>query len=154
MKRITVLAVVLVLLAGASLAPVAAQGREAELYGHRPEDRLCMAVVTSAHDAHLADSLAGAALAGQLMGALYLTWGDDGPALVRDMAGRVEQVMIVGGAHAVPASVERSLRDAGYIVTRLAGADRVETSALVREYARRALSGENEGFAHDCALHG
>lgn len=62
---------------------------------------------------------------------------------LRDL--RPEVVHVIGGEAAVRTSIDRELRDAGYAVERLAGADRYRTSAAVAARAVQALGGRLRG---------
>ena len=80
-----------------------------------------------------ADALVGAPLAAELGGPLLLTHADRLPVpvaeLLEDLG--VEQVVLLGGHDAIHGVVFRQLRDAGYEVSRVAGADRYDTAAQV-----------------------
>jgi putative cell wall-binding protein len=95
--------------------------------------------VVLARDDIFADSLAGAPLSD--FGPLLLTAPDTLPASVRAEIDRVlptgGRVYLLGGQQAVSSAVESQLRDAGYEVTRLFGASRVETAVAVAQEVRR-----------------
>ena len=85
------------------------------------------------------DALAAGALAAAEDAPLLLSAGDSLPSVVGSELERLgaAQVIILGGAAAVPASVERDVRDLGHApsVRRLAGNDRFATAQLVAEEA-------------------
>jgi putative cell wall-binding protein len=92
-------------------------------------------VVVLAHAYTYADALAGVPLAVQRRGPLLLTPESD---LDPRVAGEVDRVLregailyILGGVHAIDASIDADLRGRGYDVRRLAGADRYETAVAI-----------------------
>jgi putative cell wall-binding protein len=82
-----------------------------------------------------ADALAAGPAGARRNAPLALTHPDrldpDTAQLLEDLG--VVQVVIVGGSAAVSPAVERSLRDAGYQVTRVGGADRYQTAATMSQ---------------------
>ena len=84
------------------------------------------------------DALVGAPLAARMDASLLLVAAGPLEARVRAEIDRVLEpgsgtVVILGGDRAVSSEVETELRDAGYAVERIAGADRFETAAKVAE---------------------
>lgn len=104
-------------------------------------DGPCLAVIVSAHDRHLADSLPGAALAGTIDGVLFPVWGDEGPELAEAILteGATETAVIVGGPGAVPERIAEGLRESGLRVVSLSGATRTDTAEQVRRYTADAM---------------
>lgn len=82
-----------------------------------------------------ADGLAGAGLAGIYDAPLLLTRPDGLPSVVASEIRRLgaTRAVILGGEPAVGGAVVRRLRDMGLSVTRIGGADRYETAALIAE---------------------
>lgn len=78
------------------------------------------------------DALAGGAAAAAADAPILLV-GDDVPAATTRELRRLtpERIVVLGGTLAVPGEVESTLRDFGAEVTRIGGADRYETAALV-----------------------
>lgn len=105
-----------------------------------PDGALAQAVVISRFDGY-ADALGGSALAGAAGGPLLLTHPTyiDASTMreVDRVLGRKGVVYVLGGTGAVSASAEKSLRDRGYTVKRLGGADRFATSLLVAAQVAR-----------------
>lgn len=81
------------------------------------------------------DAMVGAPLAGALGGPLLLTHADRLPPAVAELLADLEvrQVVLLGGHDAIHGAVFRELRDAGFQVRRVAGADRYDTAARVAE---------------------
>lgn len=90
------------------------------------------------------DALAAGALAARLDAPVLLTEPDTLPAEVLQELRRlgVRRVRILGGVSAVSATVERSLRDAGFETARLEGPERFSTARAVALAAGPAASGE------------
>ncbi|MHB9004343.1 MAG: cell wall-binding repeat-containing protein [Coriobacteriia bacterium] len=89
------------------------------------------------------DALSGASLAGASGGPVLLTKGDGLPTSVRNEIDRlnVTQVYLLGGTASVSESVETAARAIpGVNVTRIAGRDRWETSALVALETKKVLA--------------
>ena len=85
------------------------------------------------------DALSGGQLAASLASPLVLTWADRiDPDVLPAVAnwGTNPEIVLMGGELALTADVERGFRDAGYVVSRVAGADRAQTAI---EAARRAV---------------
>lgn len=80
-----------------------------------------------------ADSVAAGAMSAQLNIPILLTDSQQlsGPTAAHLADSAIRTVIIVGGEGAVSAGVEQQLRDAGYIVSRVAGATRYETALAV-----------------------
>ena len=80
-----------------------------------------------------ADGLTGSALAGTLGAPLVLNpMGALDPRVLAQLeAAGTTDVTLLGGVDALSADVEQSLVDAGLTVTRLGGANRFETAALI-----------------------
>ena len=99
------------------------------------------AVLAAAHD--FPDALAGAPLAGAKDAPVLLTGRTALPAATAQALSDlgVDRVTILGGTSAVGPAVEAQLRDAGYLVERVAGGDRFATAAAVA----RAVYAENAG---------
>jgi putative cell wall-binding protein len=120
------------------------------------EDRIGTAIRASAdhreaaHDAILAtaysfpDALAAGALAHALDAPVLLTQPEVLPQRVVDELHRlgVNTVWLLGGEQAVSARVEGALEDLGFLVRRLAGADRYETAGHIARAAGAAATGE------------
>lgn len=101
-----------------------------------PDGVLAKSVVLTRYDEY-ADALGGAALAGAGAGPLLMTPPTTLRADVKDEIDRVlggtGTIYVLGGVGAVSADIETQLTAAGYTVTRLAGADRFDTSVEVAE---------------------
>jgi len=84
------------------------------------------------------DALASGGAAAASPGPVLLTRSTDLPATVRDEIIRLDpsRIVIVGGTDAVSIDVEQTLVDRGFIVERVAGVDRYDTSARL---SRRAF---------------
>nr|WP_255480213.1 cell wall-binding repeat-containing protein [Quadrisphaera sp. RL12-1S] len=80
-----------------------------------------------------ADGLAAAGLAGANNAPILFTNKDDVPLLVLDEIKRLgtKKITLVGGTGVLGAKIPVDLRQAGLDVTRIAGADRYQTSAIV-----------------------
>ncbi len=118
---------------------VVAEGLEAAR-DHLATGRTFEGVVLSRADV-FADSLAGAALAGDDLPILFTDapGGDEADPVLRpavraaidELTGGSGYVYVLGGLKAVGPAVEAELRAAGYEVRRLAGKDRVATSLAI-----------------------
>ena len=90
------------------------------------------------------DALAAGALAARLDAPVLLTEPDGlPPEVLQELRRlRVRQVRILGGVSAISATVERTLRDAGFEIARLEGSERFATAAAVALAAGPSASGE------------
>jgi putative cell wall-binding protein len=90
-------------------------------------------VVVLASGLDFPDALAGVPLAFQLQAPILLTQKDVLPAVTKAEIERLgaEEVVILGGLTAVSQAVEDALKALDLEVTRIAGADRYETAALI-----------------------
>lgn len=86
------------------------------------------------------DALAAGPLATALGGPLLITPGSLEPWMAAELRRLgASRVVVVGGYGPVPEAVSDGLRDAGFPVSRIAGADRYETAALVSDALRAEL---------------
>jgi putative cell wall-binding protein len=110
-----------------------------------PDSPTATAAVISRYDDY-ADALGGSALAGAVGGPLLLTHTTYIDTVttneVARILGKKGTVYLLGGTGAISAAAEKSLRDRGYTVKRLAGADRYATSVVVaKEVAKQLKDG-------------
>ncbi len=105
------------------------------------------AVLARADD--FADALAGGPLAADRGGPLLLTHGDGLSSAARHELNRlgVDEVVLLGGESALSPQVAGDVRDQGWDVERLAGADRFATAAAIAE----AMGGERVLVARGAA---
>ena len=80
-----------------------------------------------------ADALSGASMAGVQSGPVLLTMKNRLPEVILDELKRVKpaRIVVLGGVSTISTDVESALRSLSPVVTRVAGADRFATSALV-----------------------
>ncbi|NUP51167.1 MAG: hypothetical protein HOW97_28225 [Catenulispora sp.] len=137
-------------LAGADRIGTAIAASQAMFKSPAANDDGANAVVLSRSD-QFADALGGSALATAKYGPLLLTPTDHLDPAVKAEIARVlgpvradKTVYVLGGEQALSPAVFNAVKAMGYTVTRLAGADRYETSvAIARQTADRGVPGEN-----------
>jgi putative cell wall-binding protein len=103
--------------------------------------------VVIASGSNFPDALSGNYLAGLVDGPILLTRHDELPAatsaVLKDLGART--VHILGGTASVGSRVEAELRQAGYEIRRIAGADRYETSADIATSSGSNVLGRTDG---------
>lgn len=102
--------------------------------GTKPRPATFRTAMIASED-RMADALASGVM--QRGSNLYLTKSDQlEPLVLRQLqADRVSEVFILGGEQAVHPKVEEALKAAGFITTRIAGADRTQTAVAVAKHA-------------------
>ena len=134
----------------AALAIELSQRLYRDVDGTRGEGRRQAAAVVLSRDDAFADSLTGSALTGDSP-LLFTDRAQLDPATaaeIRRMLPLEGEVLVLGGEAALSAAVADELADMGYLVRRLAGPSRVETSvAIAEEVARRHDEPRQVGIA-------
>jgi putative cell wall-binding protein len=99
-------------------------------------------ILASGEPGHTVDALTASFLAGFKKAPVLLTHLNETPKSVMDQikASTAKNIWIVGGTGAVSAAQEQALKDAGYAVARLAGADRWGTSKDVIDHTENSGS--------------
>lgn len=87
------------------------------------------------------DALVGGTLAGALKTGIYLTTSPTLEKSVLDSAKSygVKKLYILGGTGAISATKEQTLKNAGFEVQRIGGADRYETADMIKSLTRQKL---------------
>jgi putative cell wall-binding protein len=100
---------------------------------------------TARDESHFPDALAAAYLAGNRKAPTLLATEQALPQPTKDALRTLQarNVVIIGGTGAISAGVEKELTDAGYTVTRIAGANRYDTAKQVAETPAVDYVGEN-----------
>jgi putative cell wall-binding protein len=100
---------------------------------------------TARDESHFPDALAAAYLAGNRKAPTLLATEQTLPQPTKDALRTLQarNVVIIGGTGAISAGVEKELTDAGYTVTRIAGANRYDTAKQVAETPAVDYVGEN-----------
>jgi putative cell wall-binding protein len=100
---------------------------------------------TARDESHFPDALAAAYLAGNRKAPTLLATEQTLPQPTKDALRTLQarNVVIIGGTGAISAGVEKELADAGYTVTRIAGANRYDTAKQVAETPAVDYVGQN-----------
>lgn len=99
-------------------------------------------ILASGEPGHTVDALAASYLAGLKGAPILLTHLNTTPQSVMDQikASGAKSIFIVGGTGAISAAQEQALKDAGYTVNRLSGADRFGTAADIINHGNKSAT--------------
>lgn len=97
-------------------------------------------------DKSIADGLSASALAGAANAPILLVKQNSIPAAVELRLECTNKIYIIGSENAISKNIEDRLKKSGFIVSRIGGSDRYETSVNVANEVKRVKGGASETF--------